>query len=235
MVTIGIKGKSGAGKTTVSNLIKEQDPENIAVIHLDDVWANFKKKYFKGYVTVQQDSNNNPVVGLNKNIKQRLMSNKIGRLLVDKKELFINLLVQTEYNRLKKQGKKAIIVEGDILDVYSISKKCNPIIEVKAPYCERKNRLKKRCCEKIDKREMVLRDLKYRNVRKKSRIRYVLINNGDKNELLPFAKEIYENEIEPKKTQMLNPWVVAKEDLVPYNPKVISVQKPKEAFEKTQE
>ena len=46
MKLIGVTGKSGAGKTTFSNYLKENS-KDIEVIHIDDLLRDIKLKYFK--------------------------------------------------------------------------------------------------------------------------------------------------------------------------------------------
>ena len=46
MNLVGVTGKSGAGKTTFSNYLKENS-KDIEVIHIDDLLRDIKLKYFK--------------------------------------------------------------------------------------------------------------------------------------------------------------------------------------------
>ena len=46
MKLIGVTGKSGAGKTTFSDYLKENS-KDIEVIHIDDLLRDIKLKYFK--------------------------------------------------------------------------------------------------------------------------------------------------------------------------------------------
>ena len=209
MKIIGIRGMSGAGKTTLSRMIKECDLDNIDIIHLDDVWEYLKKKVFKKHTTIEYDNSNNPIVRIDNRSRQRILSNRIGRFLVEHREIFTNLFVQREFEKHKKRGKKAIIIEGDVLDAYSIAKKCDAIVEIRAPYHERVERVENRSGEQL-KEELVLRDRKFQRIKKisKRKCTYCIENNGDIDSLRKAAMAIYEREIEEKTPKISNPWKV---------------------------
>ena len=48
MKLIGIMGKPGSGKTTFSDYLGRKD--TVGVIHVDDLVADIKKKYFKFFL-----------------------------------------------------------------------------------------------------------------------------------------------------------------------------------------
>ena len=48
MKLIGITGKPGAGKTTFSDIYASKD--NVGVIHVDDLVAKVKKRYFSMFL-----------------------------------------------------------------------------------------------------------------------------------------------------------------------------------------
>ena len=84
MKIIGIFGKSGAGKTTLSKLIKSYDMENIEILHLDTVFDGLKKKVFKRNVTEQTDSDKNKIVTVNPSFKSKILKNRAISAIVRK-------------------------------------------------------------------------------------------------------------------------------------------------------
>ena len=72
MKLIGITGKAGAGKTTISNIIAQNN--NVGVIHVDDVLKDVKLKYLKLFMDTDNKGEKTKVNG---KLKMLLFRNKI--------------------------------------------------------------------------------------------------------------------------------------------------------------
>ena len=200
MKIIGIFGKSGAGKTTLSKLIQSYDAENIEVLHLDTIFDSLKKKVFKGNVIEQTDSDKNKIVTVNPSFKSKIMENRVIGAIVESSAIRTapgNIIIRRKIARAKKKGKKAFIIEGIHLNNFKSIESADVIIKIDAPFIKRLNRVRKRENNSVDKEKMVLRDkIFFKN--KKNKYKYLIKNNGDIEKLREYAKHIYNTEIKDK-------------------------------------
>ena len=103
MKLIGITGKTGAGKTTMSNMLAEH--EDVGVIHVDELVDELKIKYFK--FLMKKDAQGRKAK-IDPNLKKIIWENK----------LFLSLVMRFRARILKKplearieELKKAEILE----------------------------------------------------------------------------------------------------------------------------
>lgn len=161
MKIIGIFGKSGAGKTTLSKLIKSYDMENIEILHLDTVFDGLKKKVFKRNVTEQTDSDKNKIVTVNPSFKSKIMENRVMGAIVESSAIRTvpgNIIIRRKIAQARKKDKKAFIIEGIHLNNFKSIESADVIIKVDAPFIKRLNRVRKRESNTVDKEKMVLLD-----------------------------------------------------------------------------
>ena len=92
MNLIGITGKSGAGKTTLSNMIAEN--ENVGVIHIDELMEKVKETKLSG---ITKNNKKGKKVSLLKNIRKFLNGNKYVFLTYMKVK---GILLQGKYKKL---------------------------------------------------------------------------------------------------------------------------------------
>lgn len=197
MKVIGIFGKSGAGKTTLSKLIQSYDIENIEIIHLDNLYDEIKKKFFRKNFTEQTDMDNNEIVTVNPHLKNKLLKSKILGFIMQRRNILGNILIKRKISQARRLGKKAIIIEGIHLNSFKVIQDADAIIRVEAPFVKRLNRVGKREDKSVDKKKMVFLD-KVFFLGEKRRYNYYIENDDNIEKLEAHAKQIYNAEINTK-------------------------------------
>lgn len=201
MKIIGIFGKSGAGKTTLSKLIQSYDRENIEILHLDTIFDRIKKKAFKRDVIEQTDSDKNQILTVNPKLKNRLLKIKIiGDIIQSStiRNMLGSIIIQRKISQARKTGRKAFIIEGIHLNDFKVIENSDVIIRIEAPFVTRLNRVSKRETKSVDKEKMVLLDKVFFKG-KRSKYKYFIENNEDIEKLKGHAKQIYDTEIKNKR------------------------------------
>lgn len=157
MKIIGVTGKSGVGKSTLSNFLGER--ANVGVIHLDDIFNNIKENKFK-----------NQIKGRNKDNSPRILSDRLrisiaNNILLFKISMFLKKIlmkkkIEEQLKAFKTEGKDAVIIEGIHLKYMTDYRMFDRVIYVRRPYEAREKALLER--DAIPKSEIIERDLPYR-------------------------------------------------------------------------
>lgn len=212
MKLIGITGKSGTGKTTLSRMLERDN--SIGVIHLDEAtnMTEIKRKMPRAIVDKEphpntQGENFMILRGRAKKIRNIISKNNVLNKLYSKmlywpRRMLVNKAVDKEI----RDGRNTIIIEGSYLGDFPIYNKLDYLIELEVPFVEREERVKKRKDIIFDKTTMVKRDIGFRNAqryRKKSnkQVDEKINNTGSKENLQKIADKIYSEQIvvkEPK-------------------------------------
>lgn len=207
MKLIGITGRSGAGKTTLSRMIEEKD-KDISVIHIDEIsHMNELKKRLPGKL-VDEDTNTNEIgesfLTLSKPVRDIksifLKSKVINTIYRNMKKVIREIDVNKRISSARKENKKAVVIEGTMLTRYSVYKDIDYIVHVDAPFIQREERVIKRKDKTLEKNNMVMRDLHFREAmqvgKKKGRsIDEKVENTGLLEELQKIADRIYSEQI----------------------------------------
>lgn len=207
MKLIGITGKSGSGKTTLSRMLEEKD-ENISVIHMDEiVYMNELKKRLPGKL-VDEDTNTNQIgenfLMLSKPIRDIkgvfLKSKTIDKVYKGILKIFREMDLKKRITNAERENKKVVIIEGAMLTKYSIYKDMDYVIQVDAPFIQREERVIIRKDKLLEKNNMVMRDLHFREAlqvgkRKGISIDRKIENTGSLEELQNIADDIYIEQI----------------------------------------
>lgn len=201
MKIIGIFGKAGAGKTTLSKQIQSFDSENIEIIHLDNLYDEIKMRLFKRDTIQQADIDENRIVTVNPKVKDKVLRSKIGRAIMQRRNMLGNFLIKRKIAQARRLGKKAIIIEGIHLNNFKVIKNADVIIRVEAPFVKRLDRVSKREIETVDKSKMVLLDKVFFKGRK-NKYDYYIENNDDIERFKMHAQEIYNAEIKKKERSL---------------------------------
>lgn len=197
MKVIGIFGKSGVGKTTLSKLMQSYDAENIEIIHLDNLYDEIKKKFFRRNLTEQTDMDNNEIVTVNPHLKNKLLESKIVGFIMRRRNILGNILIKKKISQARRLGKKAIIIEGIHLNSFKVMRDADAIIRVEAPFAKRLNRVRKREDKSVDKKKMVFLD-KVFFLGEKRRYNYYIENDDNIKKLEAHVKQIYNAEIKTR-------------------------------------
>lgn len=209
MKLIGIVGKSGAGKTTLSKMLQKND--SIGVIHLDEVISmrEIKEKMPKSIVDkdLYANADGEKFMVLDKRvrkIKDRMLKNKLfNKLYFGILHLPKEILIKKAVNQKMQEGKETIIVEGSILGDFKIYDKFDYLIQIDSPLEEREKRVMQRKDLEFDEQTILQRDLDFKNAEKKGRkkgkiIDEVIQNTGTKEDLQRVADRIYDEQIKSK-------------------------------------
>lgn len=190
MKLIGITGKAGAGKTTISNIIAQNN--NVGVIHVDDVLKDVKLKYLKLFMDTDNKGEKTKVNG---KIKMFLFRNKIMFNLIMKfRNLLVTKYIENEIQKLQDKGKDIILIDDIYIKFLHIYNNLDRLFVVERNYNERKEALKQR--DDLTLQEVVASDIAhfkgvYKEVSKGKNVEKVF-NNGTRESLTEKAKEIYE-------------------------------------------
>ena len=193
MKIIGITGKAGAGKTTLSNILAEN--ENVKIIHLDYLLDNIKDNKILQNVTTQNSRKEGDKQHESKLLKEGISNFIYNHAFILK--IYLNLKRKIK-NRILKNSIKSynntdiLIIEGFDLLNFEISKKLDLLVLMKVAYNERINRLSKRN-EKINKKRIIEIDRNlHKNLIGKNRTNpdYIVENDGDIEDLKEQSKVI---------------------------------------------
>ena len=140
MKLIGITGKAGAGKTTISNIMAQN--YNVGVIHVDDVLKEVKLKYLKLFM---DKDNKGEKTKVNGKIKMFLFRNKIMFNLIMKfRNLLVTKYIENEIQKLQDKGKDIILIDDIYIKFLHIYNNLDRLFVVERNYNERKEALKQR-------------------------------------------------------------------------------------------
>lgn len=210
MKLIGITGKSGAGKTTLSNLIGQN--ENVGVIHIDELMEKVKKQKLSG---MMDNNKEGEPVAIKKNIRKILYGNKyIFLAYIKAKGILLNPKINEKIKQLEEEGKEVVVIECIYLKYFPIFKQLDKKVLVQRPYIKRQESVLERDKEKnMDKEVFAIWDLPHKRSYYKDDIgsyEYKINNNNDKDYLKQVAKEIYEDvkeiSIQDKRKQNFKPY-----------------------------
>lgn len=199
MKLIGITGKSGAGKTTFSNIMAKH--EDVGVIHIDDLLREIKLKYFK---SLMQKSNTGEKTKVNSGLKMLLYKNRIiFNLFMKFRAKLLKKRIDSKIQELQDSGKKVIIIDDIFIKSLHIYDDLEKVLLVERSYVNRKQALKER--DDLTLQDIVASDIAhfkgiYRDTHKNSKIEKIT-NKGSKEELIIKAKEIYEKYCTPQKSR----------------------------------
>ncbi len=200
MKLIGVTGKSGSGKTTFSDYLKENS-EDIEVIHIDDLFKKVTLKYFQ---PLMKENKNGEKIKVDSRLRKFLYKNKLIFLMFSK---FRAKLVESLLNkRLEElQNKRIVIIDDVFIKTHKIYKELKQIYLLERNYIERKNALQKR--DEITKEEIVAYDMahftgNYKEIKDDKRVTKIQ-NSGDKEKLRKKAREIYLEKMLSPREKML--------------------------------
>ena len=189
MQLVGITGKAGAGKTTFSNILANEN--NIGVIHIDDIMKQIKLKYFSMFMDKDKDGKRTKV---NSKLKRILYRNKIiFNLLMNLRAELIKEPLLVEIKRLEAEGKEIILIDDIFIRYQKIYNRLSMIFIINRPYVQRKEAIIKR--DALTLEEAVATDYadfkgNYKEISQKRKA-IKIINNGTEEELRQKAQETY--------------------------------------------
>lgn len=212
MKLIGVTGKSGAGKTTFSNMLAEKD--NIGVIHVDDVLKQIKMKYFS--VIMSKDKNGEKAK-VNSKLKTILYKNKIlFNLFMKFRAKLVEKSVDSEIHKLLMDGKDTIIIDDIFIKYQKRYKELSQIYILKRPYKSRISALGER--DKINKEEIVAYDVahhkgNYKEIAKGNNL-ITIKNDSTEEKLRQKAEQVYQQFYVPDKIKFREQITVQKQSQV---------------------
>ena len=162
MKLIGIMGKPGSGKTTFSDYLGCKD--TVGVIHVDDLVADIKKKYFKFFLQPKENNKtenvkNNPK--LKAGIKEKFYKNKfLFNILMKLRTKLIEKELLKKIEDFKLDGKEITIIDDWALPYQNkIFHKLDKIYTLERDFLERRDGLKQR--DALTVRELRVCDIPY--------------------------------------------------------------------------
>ena len=189
MKLIGVTGKSGAGKTTFSNILAEKN--NIGVIHVDDIIKKIKLKYLSFLATKEIDVENKRI---NPKLKIFIFKNKFFfNMYMRFRAKMIEKFLDLEIQKFKNEGKEFVIIDDIYIKYHKIYDDLSKVFIIERNYVERQHALKKR--DNITKEELIARDMahfngNYKEITLTDNSEKVL-NNGTEEELRIKVNNIY--------------------------------------------
>ena len=190
---IGVTGKTGAGKTTFSDMLGRKD--NVGVIHVDDILKEFKLKYFKPFLS--QDKNGEKTK-INSNLKTILYGNKlVFELFMRFRAKLVEKAIDEQIQKLIQEKKQTIIIDDIFIKYMKRYKDFSKVYIVKRPFVERKEAIKQR--DGLTREEIVAVDVahykeNYKEIYKDPNVE-VINNNGTKEELDNIVDGIYKEQL----------------------------------------
>lgn len=191
MKLIGVTGKSGAGKTTFSNIMAQY--KDVGVIHIDDLLREIKLKYFR---SLMQKNNKGEKIKVNSGLKILIYNNKIIFNIFSKfRAKLLKKRINNKIQELQKCGKKTIIIDDIFIKSLHIYDDLDNIFLIERNYVNRKQALKER--DNFTLQDIVASDMAhfkriYKEIHKNSKVKKIT-NKGSKEELFIKAKETYVN------------------------------------------
>ena len=200
MKLIGVTGKSGAGKTTFSNYLKENS-KDIEVIHIDDLLRDIKLKYFK---FLMKEDKNGEKTKVDSKLKNYIYKTKPIFFMFSK---FRAKLIEPALNRRLRelQGKRIVIIDDIFIKYHKIYKDFKQIYLVERTYVNRRKSLQQR--DEITKEEIVAYDMahftgNYKEIKDDKRL-IKIQNNSDEKSLREKAREVYLENMLSEREKML--------------------------------
>lgn len=211
MKIIGITGKSGTGKTTLSDCFGERP--NVGVIHLDDVLNDIKETKYGNYIK-ERNKNNTPIILTNR-LRFLIANNRLlFKISMFVKKIIIKKKVDEQIKEFKIKGKDAIVIDGTHLKYMTNYRMYDKVIYVRRPYEARERDLLER--DGLSKIEMAERDLPYKkkfSTENWKNFDYIVDNIDGKEELRAISQSLY-NEIVGIKT-FDDKYSVTRDKLIP--------------------
>lgn len=189
MKLIGVTGKSGAGKTTFSNMLAEKS--NIGVIHIDEILTEIKLKYFKLFM---KNNNKGEKIKVDSKLKIFIYKNKLlFNTFMKIRARLIKKPLEERIKSLQASGKEYALIDDVFIKHLNVYKDLSKIFIIERPYAVRKEALKER--DDLTKEEIVANDIahykgNYKEIVLKNNIEKIE-NNGTEKELRIKANNIY--------------------------------------------
>lgn len=162
MKLIGIMGKPGSGKTTFSDYLGTKD--TVGVIHVDDLVADIKKKYFRIFLQPKENNKtenvkNNPK--LKTGVKEKFYKNKLlFRLIMKLRNKLMEKELLKKIEDFKLAGKGIVVIDDWALPYQSkIFPKLDKIYTLERDFLERREGLKQR--DALTVKELRVYDIPY--------------------------------------------------------------------------
>lgn len=196
MKLVGVMGKSGAGKTTFTDILAENS--NVGIIHVDDLVAKAKQKYFKMFLQPSQkntteNTKKNPK--LDSRAKEFFYANKtMFNILMKIRSSLVRKPLDEEIRKLKIQGKRVIVIDDWALNTHkNLYSKLNRIYYIERNFLCRRRSLKLR--DDLNNAELRISDIPYAmgHLKKPTGAKVTTISNaGTIEDLRTKAREEYE-------------------------------------------
>ena len=176
MLIIGINGRPGSGKTTVSNILFKNDKTK--VIHLDSIFNDIKYKFLKNNISIleQKDGTKNPYLTDETRLKKLLYLKQIKIFWRKIASIYVKEQIIKTIKDLKNKF-DYLIIEGRALDEFKLENLCNIKFLLKAPIEVRRNRVLNRTLKGISENQLISivnNDIE-KNIDEKN---YLIINNN---------------------------------------------------------
>ncbi len=190
MIVIGINGRPGSGKTTISEAILND--KNKKVIHLDSIFNNIKQTYFKKQLKVLEKKTGEvePYIDNTSNIGKLTQLKQIRFLIEIIKEAYAKFYIK-EFIEKNNSNIDYLVLEGRYLDSYHLENFCDKLYFIQTEDELRYQRMKERTLSGLSKTDMdsiFQNDLKTTiNLEK-----YTVINNNTES-ILEIVEEINNN------------------------------------------
>lgn len=162
MKIIGIMGNPGSGKTTFSDAMGKK--ENVGVIHVDDIVAEAKRKYFRFFLQPKKENTtastqNNPK--LKANAKYFFYKNRLSfNLLMKIRSLLVVPKVKRMLEEFEQEGKDITVVDDWVLTSHKkLLDKFNHIYLLNRDFVGRRQGIRER--DDLSRFEMKVADLPY--------------------------------------------------------------------------
>lgn len=197
MKLIGITGKMGSGKTTLSNMLQEYP--GVATIHVDELVDAEKEEKFSGIM--DKDKSGNPIV-VKRRLKNFIYNNKITfKAFMKFKSKLIASKLDKQIAEYEEMGIDTVVIDSIYLKYLDIFKRLQVKILMRRDYNERLNSVLERDRDKdMDKERFVIADVPYKKGYYREDIRQYkyVVKNDSMEDLRRSADFIYNREIKRK-------------------------------------